>query len=293
VRLHPDGTADVLTGTQDLGTGARTILAQVAAESLGMRVEQVRVVLGDTERTPYTGNSWGSMTTPSVAPAVRMAAEEARARLLEAAAEMLGCRPDELEARNGMIDKRDCTQHIAIADVTKRLGHVMIMGHGSRGPNQPGVAFMTFGVHFAEVEVDAPTGVVRVVRIVAVHDAGRILNPLLAGSQLEGGIIQGVGLALFEERVVDEMLGASLAVGMHDYKIPTMADIPAIDASFVPAVDTIANHVGARGLAEPPIIPVAPAIANAVADALGVEVNELPLTPWRVLAAMRRGGDAP
>jgi CO/xanthine dehydrogenase Mo-binding subunit len=89
------------------------------------------------------------------------------------------------------------------------------------------------------------------------------------------------------------MLGASLAVGMHDYKIPTMADIPAIDASCLPAVDTIANHVGARGLAEPPIIPVAPAIANAVADALGVEVNELPLTPWRVLAAMGPGGGAP
>ena len=289
VRLHPDGTVDVLTGTQDLGTGARTILAQVAAEALGARVEQVRVVLGDTERTPYTANSWGSMTTPSVAPAVRMAAEDAKMRLLEAAAEMLGCRPDELDARNGTIDKRDCTQHIAIAEVTKRLGHVMIMGHGSRGPNRQGVALMTFGVHFAEVEVDVATGVVRVVRLVAVHDVGRVINPLLAGSQLEGGILQGLGFALYEERVVDEHLGASLAVGMHDYKIPTMADVPAIDASCLTAADTIANHVGARGLAEPPVLPVAPAIANAVADALGVEVNELPLTPWRVLGAIDPG----
>jgi xanthine dehydrogenase YagR molybdenum-binding subunit len=163
----------------------------------------------------------------------------------------------------------------------------MIMGHGSRGPNRPGVAFMTFGAHFAEVEVDVSTGVVRVLRVVAVHDAGRILNPLLAGSQVEGGILQGLGFALFEERVVDESTGASLAIGMHDYKIPTMADVPGIDVAFAGSGDTVANHVGARGLAEPPIIPIAPAIANAVADALGAEVNELPLAPWRILASMR------
>jgi xanthine dehydrogenase YagR molybdenum-binding subunit len=286
VRLHPDGTADVLTGTQDLGTGARTILAQVAAESLGMRLEDVRVVLGDTERTPYTANSWGSMTTPSVAPAVRAAAEDARRHLLEAAAEMLGCRPDDLVSRNGMIDRRDCTAHLRIADVTKKLGHVMIMGHGSRGPNQRGVGLMTFGAHFAEVAVDVETGIVRVLRIVAVHDAGRIINPVLAESQLHGGILQGLGFALFEERVLDERLGMQVNTGLHDYKIPTMADLPAIEAFFVGDVDVAANPVGARGLAEPPIIPVAPAIANAVADALGVEPAELPLTPWRVLGLL-------
>jgi xanthine dehydrogenase YagR molybdenum-binding subunit len=287
VRLQPDGTVEVLTGTQDLGTGARTIIAQVAAEALGARVEDVRVILGDSERTPYTGNSWGSMTTPSVAPAVRMAAEDARRHLLEAAAEMLGCAADDLTARNGMIDKRDCTQHVAIAEVMKRLGHVMIMGHGSRGPNPSGAGLMTFGAHFVEVEVDAETGIVRVVRIVAAHDVGRVLNPKLAESQLEGGILQGVGFALFEERVIDSALGVPLTVGMHDYKIPTMADLPRIDAFCIDAVDTVANHVGARGLAEPPIIPVAPAIANAVADALGVELCEIPLTPWRVLQALR------
>lgn len=290
IRLHPDGTADVLTGTQDLGTGARTILAQVAAESLGMRLEDVRIVLGDTERTPYSGNSWGSMTTPSVAPAVHMAAEDAKRHLLEAAAELLDCQPDELVARNGMIDKRDCTAHIPIAEVTRKLGHVMIMGHGSRGPNARGVGLVTFGAHFAEVEVDVETGVVRVVRLVAAHDAGRIINPLLAESQLQGGILQGVGLALFEERVLDEPLGLPLNNGLHDYKLPTMADVPRIEAFFVGDADPVANTVGARGLAEPPIIPVAPAIANAVADALGVEVEEIPLVPWRVLGAVTSDG---
>lgn len=286
VRIHPDGSVDVLTGTQDLGTGARTIFAQVAAEALGARLADVRVILGDTERTPYTGNSWGSMTTPSVAPAVRMAAEEARERLLEAASETLGVPPERLRIRDGMIMATEVREPVPIADVTRQLGDVTITGHGSRGPNAQGVAFMTFGAQFAEVEVDTWTGTVRVVRLTAVHDAGRVLNPRLARSQLEGGILQGIGLALFEERVIDPRSGRSLTTGMHDYKIPTMADTPAIDASCLDAVDVTANEVGARGLAEPPIIPTAPAIANAVADALGgAPVDDLPLAPWRVLAA--------
>ena len=286
VRIHPDGSVDVLTGTQDLGTGARTVLAQVAAEALGARLENVRVTIGDSERTPYTGNSWGSMTTPSVAPAVRMAAEEARERLLEAAAETLGSEPARLSIRDGMVIPDDGSSPVPISGVTGQLGDVTITGHGSRAPNARGTAFMTFGAQFAEVEVDTWTGNVRVVRLTAVHDAGRILNPLLARSQLEGGIIQGIGLALFEERVIDRRLGVSLATGMHDYKVPTMADLPEIDATFLDSVDTTANPVGARGLAEPPIIPTAPAIANAVANAIGVAVNDLPLAPWRVLAAL-------
>lgn len=146
---------------------------------------------------------------------------------------------------------------------------------------------MSFGAQFAEVEVDIETGVVRVLRIVAAHDAGRIINPLLAESQLNGGILQGLGFALFEERHLDPNSGRPLNPSLHDYKIPTMADLPAIDAFCVAGSDTIANHVGARGLAEPPIIPTAPAIANAVANALGVEVRELPMTPWRILGALR------
>jgi xanthine dehydrogenase YagR molybdenum-binding subunit len=145
---------------------------------------------------------------------------------------------------------------------------------------------MTFGAQFAEVEVDLDTGVVRVLRIVAAHDAGRIINPTLAESQLEGGIIQGLGYALFEERVLDRRLGLVMNPTIHDYKIPTMADIPLIDAFFVAGADPVANHTGARGIAEPPMIPAAPAIAAAVSDAIGADVTEIPLTPWRVLAAI-------
>lgn len=286
VRLNGDGSADVLAGSQDLGTGTRTILAQVAAEALGHRLDAVRAIIGDTGATPYAGNSWGSMTVASLTPAVRMAAVDARNALLDAAAGLLNAPKDALDTVDGRVVVRDTDRGMSFGDVTAKLGNVMIQGHGSRGPNPQDAGIVTTGVQFAEVEVDTVTGVVRVLRIVAVHDAGRIVNPTLAESQLEGGIIQGLGFALFEERMLDARMGLPLNVGLHDYKIPTLADIPAIDGVFLPGADVKANHVGVRGIAEPAIVPTAPAIAGAVADALGVEVNELPMTPWRVLAAL-------
>jgi xanthine dehydrogenase YagR molybdenum-binding subunit len=180
----------------------------------------------------------------------------------------------------------DDDRQLTIADIMKKLGNVMIMGQGTRGPNTQGIGLMSFGVQFAEVEVDLETLAVRVVRLVAAHEVGRVINPLLAGSQLEGGILQGLGYALFEERVLDGGTGRPVNPSLHNYKVPTFSDAPVIDAFCVDSVDTKANPLGARGLAEPPIIPTAPAIANAVADALGVEVNEIPLTPWRLLEAL-------
>ncbi len=253
VRISSDGSADVMVGTQDLGTGIRTLVRQVVAEVLGVDLARVRASIGDTAHTPYTNNSWGSITTPSVLPAVRMAAIDAKAQY------------DEAKATGAP------------------LGQMQFVGRGSRGPNPDGTGIATFGVQMCEVEVDITTGVVRVVELVAVHDAGRIVNPTLAQSQLEGGIIQGLGYALFEERVLDAATGRTLNAGLHDYKVPTFADVPAIAAWCVGGADVQANHVGARGLAEAPIIPTAPAIMNAVADALGVAPDALPLTPWRVL----------
>jgi CO/xanthine dehydrogenase Mo-binding subunit len=294
VRMNPDGTVDVLTGSQDLGTGARTIFAQIAAEALGADVNNVRTTLGDTERLPFTGNSWGSQTTASVGPAVRMAAEDARARLFDAAAQLLGVSPDALESRGSVVriregrEPRAESRELSFAAIGEQLGDVMIIGQGMRGPNAENTALFTFAAQFAEVEVDVETGRVRVLRFVAAHDSGRIINPRLAESQIEGGVIQGIGYALFEERVLDESLGVPLNPTMHDYKIPTLPDLPRIETVFVPGSDTVANHTGAKGLAEPPIIGVAPAIANAVRDAIGVEVTELPLSPWRVASALAR-----
>jgi xanthine dehydrogenase YagR molybdenum-binding subunit len=288
VRVNPDGTIDVLTGTQDLGTGSRTILAQIAAESIGARLADVRTVLGDTERTPYAGNSWGSITTASVGPAVRVAALQARERLLDAAAELLDVDVHRLAARASVVHVAGEERTLSFAQIGRKLGDVMIIGQGSRGANPPDTAIAAFAAQFAEVEVDIETGRVRVLQITSAHDSGRIINPTLAESQLEGGIIMGLGYALFEERVLDTRLGVPLNPTTHDYKIPTIADVPSIDAFFVQSADVVANHTGARGIAEAPIIPTAPAIANAVSDALGVEVAEIPLTPWRVLETARR-----
>ena len=143
---------------------------------------------------------------------------------------MLDTTPDLLEARDSRITVRDTDRGMAFADVCKRLGNIMIYGKGSRGPNPQNTAINTFGVQFAEVEVHLDTGVVNVLRIVAAHDAGRIINPTLAESQLEGGILQGMGYALTEERVLDRRLGMVMNPSLHDYKIPTMADVPRIDA---------------------------------------------------------------
>ena len=288
VRINRDASIEVLTGAQDLGTGSRTALAQIAAETLGARIDDVRTVLGDTERLPYAPNSWGSMTTASVGPAVRVAALEARHRLLEAAAGMLDADIERLDATESVVSVRNTDRSLHFNEITERLGDVMIIGQGSRGPNPDKTAIAAFGAQFAEVEVDVETGAVRVLRIVSAHDSGRIVNPTLAESQLEGGIIQGMGYALFEERVLDARLGVPLNPTMHDYKIPTMADVPSIDAFFVGGADVVANHIGSKGLAEPPIIATAPAIANAVANAIGVEVLEIPLTRWRVLEALSK-----
>ena len=290
VRLNRDGSIDVLTGSQDLGTGSRTIFAQIAAEQIGARADDVRTVLGDTERLPYAPNSWGSITTASVGPAVRVAAEEARRVLFDAAAAMLDADPTSLESSESVIRVRGSNRAMSFGAVCDKLGEVMISGHGSRGANPANTAISAFGAQFAEVEVDTETGQVRVVRIVSAHDSGRIINPTLATSQVEGGVIQGIGYALFEERLLDERSGAPVNPTMHDYKIPTMADIPIITTIFVGRADVVANHTGAKGLSEPPIIGVAPAIANAVANAIGAEVTEIPLTPWRILGVLTPAG---
>jgi xanthine dehydrogenase YagR molybdenum-binding subunit len=288
VRINRDGTALVATGTQDLGTGSRTILAQIAAEVLGLELSQVRVVLGDTDAGPYAGNSWGSMTTASVGPAVRMAADDARRLVCEVAAALIGVSPDRMTLRRGRVRVRGGRKSIAIERVTEHLGNIMIVGRGHRGPNPESVTVASFGAQAAEVEVDIETGVVRVLRIVAAHDCGRVINPELAESQLHGGIIQGLGYVLFERLVQDPTRGTVLNAGLHDYKIPTLVDVPSIDARVISHGDPMANHTGAKGLAEPPIIPTAPAVANAVYDALGVQPTSLPLTPATVLELIKK-----
>ena len=170
--------------------------------------------------------------------------------------------------------------------MTGKLGNATIDGSGTRGPNPDGYRVNTFGCQIAQVAVDPGTGVVRVDRIVAVHDVGRIVNPLTAASQVEGGVVQGLGYALTEELRVDPTTGMPVNGHLDDYKVPTIADTPEIVVDFVDLPDENLPNLGAKGLGEPPIVPTAAAIANAVAHATGRRATALPLTPARVLEAL-------
>jgi xanthine dehydrogenase YagR molybdenum-binding subunit len=292
VKLLPDGTAEVLVGVQDIGTGTRTVLAQVAAEELGLPIDAVRVVIGDTLPTPYGPTSGGSVTLASTTPAVREAAHQALTEFLALAAYMLDV-PDapaeEFIVSDGAITYRqNVDMRIRFAEVAAKMDGYTVVGNGGRGPNPEDKAINTFGAHFAEVEVNVETGQVCVLRIVAAHDIGRVVNPLTAISQVYGGVTMGLGFALTEERVIDHNTGLQLTANLEDYKVPVVTDLPEIDVVFVGEADPEANPVGSKGLGEPPIVPPAAAIANAVSDALGVRITELPITPDRVLRALAR-----
>jgi CO/xanthine dehydrogenase Mo-binding subunit len=286
VRLGSDGVATVVTGIQDLGTGTLTVARMVAAEELGLPLEQVRVTGGDTKPNVYGPHSGGSGTLAGSAPAVRAASAKVRRKLLELAAGVLEIPVFELEIEGGRIRTRDRGVDRPYTDVTERLGVSTLEGSGMRGPNPDSHLVNTFGCQIAQVAVDPGLGTVVVEKIWAVHDVGRILNPLGASSQVEGAVLQSVGYAISEERIVDPTIGTPVNATFDDYKVPTIADAPEIIVDFVEVPDPIATSVGSRGLGEPPAIPTAAAIANAFAHATGRRAKALPLTPARVLETL-------
>jgi xanthine dehydrogenase YagR molybdenum-binding subunit len=286
VRLDVDGRARVVTGIQDIGTGTLTAARLIAAEEIGLRPEEVQVSGGDTAPNLYGPTAGGSMTTPSVLPAVRSAAGKVRKTLLQLAADVLEIAPGDLVAREGRIRSLDGAVDIAVAEITEKLGDATIDGSGSRGPNPDGFEVHTFGCQIAQVAVDAAVGEVRVERVVAVHDVGRIVNRLGAESQVEGGVLQGMAFALTEELVVDPTTGVPVNATLDDYKLPTIVDTPEIVIDFVDLPDENLPNIGAKGLGEPPIIPTAAAIANAFAHATGRRCRALPMTRARVLEAL-------
>jgi xanthine dehydrogenase YagR molybdenum-binding subunit len=286
LRLNADGTVEVRIGTQDIGTGAKTALAQIAAEVLTLPVGKVRLSLGDTDY-PYAPLSAGSQTIASCGPAVRLAAEDARSHLADAAASLLEASPNEIRLESGRFSVVGVPDRgVTIAEITAKAGNFTIVGHGHRPANPDGVTIRTFGAQFAEVEVDSETGQVTVLRIAACHDVGRVINPLQYESQVQGGVIQGVGLALCEEHQMDPDSGTPLDLGFDAYAIPRIHHMPQITSLAVGRPDP-ANNIGVKGAGEPPIIPTPAAVANAVSNALGVRMTDLPLTPAKVSRAIR------
>jgi CO/xanthine dehydrogenase Mo-binding subunit len=286
IRLGADGRAQVVTAMQDIGTGTRTAMAQIAAEELGIPVEHVRVSLGDSARGPFASISAGSSTIPSMGPAVRSAAADAKRQLIEIAAQRFHLEERVLDIKNGQIVSSDGSSW-PLTEITGLLEDGQILGKGARGPNPAGMQVLTFGVQVAEVAVDVETGEVRVDKIVAIHDVGRVINKLGASSQVEGGIIQGVGHTLSEERIVDPATGSILTRTLDAYKMPTIADVPEIVTELVDIPDPHLTNLGSKGLGEPPIIPTAAAIANAIRDATGADVRSLPISREEMLRALR------
>ncbi|HEX2045524.1 MAG TPA: xanthine dehydrogenase family protein molybdopterin-binding subunit [Gaiellaceae bacterium] len=286
VRVGSNGNAVVVTAMQDIGTGTRTAMAQIAAEELGLPLERVRVELGDSARGPYAVISGGSSTVSSMGPAVRAAAGDAARQIREIAAQRYQLEERVLSLRDGRVVSANGGSW-PLEEVTGLLGDAQILGKGARGPNPTGMRVLTFGIQVAEVAVDVETGEVRVERVAAVHDVGRVVNPLGAASQVEGGVIQGLGHTLSEQRLLDPATGEVLTQTLDAYRVPTIADVPEIAVELVDVPDEHLTNLGAKGLGEPPIIPTAAAVANAIRDATGADVRSLPIDREEMLRALR------
>jgi CO/xanthine dehydrogenase Mo-binding subunit len=288
VKINPDGTATVISGTQDLGTGTRTALTQIAAEELRLPMEKISVEIGDTQLAPYAPISAGSMTLASVGPAVRFAAHDARQQLLDVAAQALQVPRDSLEMQDGLLHSPALSSPVVLSDVLSDVRNFMVIGKGGRSPNPEGLHVNTFGAQFVHLAVDTETGEVRIEKIAAVHDSGRVVNPLTLSSQIEGGVLLGMGFGLLEQRIVDRNTGVVVNGNLEDYKVATIQDVPEMVQEMVDRPDPQANNVGAKGVGEPPVIPTPAALANALADALQVRIRELPITKDKILMTCKR-----
>jgi xanthine dehydrogenase YagR molybdenum-binding subunit len=287
VQLRDDGTARVACGTQDIGTGTYTILAQLASQKTGVPVDRVEVALGDTS-LPEGPLSGGSMATGSVVPAVFAAADNAIASLLTVATSTPGSpfekrKPDELAFEDGrvLVKAGGAATAVPFADVLRRANLRLVTGSGKSeatfGNPKPRFSTHSFGCHFVEVTWQPEIARLRVSRVVTVMDAGRILNPLAGRNQIEGAVVMGIGMALLEHTSYDRETGAPINSNLADYVMAVNADVPPIDVHFLDFPDKEINALGARGIGEIGLAGIAAAITDAVHHATGVRVRELPV----------------
>jgi CO/xanthine dehydrogenase Mo-binding subunit len=309
VKINADGTGTIVTGAQECGTGAVMALPILAAEVLGMRPEEFRILYQDTDAGPYDGGASGSQTTFNNGRAVIAAATEVREQLLDLAADRLEANRADLELVDGTARvKGSHTSSVSIADLASQAADVgLLLGKGSgEPPPTPAVdvascvgrlgaesfAAPTFFTHAIRVKVDRDTGVVRVLEVAASHESGVVINPIGAAGQIHGGVAMGIGQALTEGVQLSDD-GRQRNAYLLDYKLQTVADVPPIHVEFVDAPSPNGGPKGLKGIAEPPCVPTPGAIANAITRAVGVRVNELPMTPERVWGAIAaKDGDA-
>jgi xanthine dehydrogenase YagR molybdenum-binding subunit len=293
--LHPDGSVEIKMGTQDLGTGTRTCILIVAADTLGIPMNAIQLRIGDTDY-PVSGGSGGSTTIGGVSSSTRRAAVDAREALFAKAAPVLKAEPADLECVNGRVRvKGDPSRSLTWKQACARMGAVphTFRGHNDSvaAKNNPDLTNSGVGgVQMAEVEVDTETGIVKVKKMVAVQDCGLIIDLKTAESQCLGAMIMGISYSLYEEKVMDDITGRMLNPNMEFYRLAGFSDIPELVVHMMTGKGYDERRV--IGLGEPPVISPGAAISNAVANAIGVRVPFLPLTPDRVLAALDRKAGA-
>ena len=286
VVVEKSGAIKLVTGLMDVGEGATTVLPQMAAEILGAEYDQVEAVFADSRGTPDAPITAGSTATFSTGTAVVQAANEVRESLMEIASAGLEAPVYDLDAALGWVFVRsDPSRRMALAEVALRMEGDSLSATASIIPGSTDHIVNSFGAHFVEVEVDTDTGRVRILRYVAAHDSGRIINPRAALNQAEGAVSQMLGFALSEELFTDNATGVTLNPGYLEHKSPTIQDYPDIEVIFADIVDPV-GPLGAKGLGEVPSVGPAPAIANAIYNATGVRLRRTPFTPDRVLAAL-------
>jgi CO/xanthine dehydrogenase Mo-binding subunit len=285
IRVNPDGTAHLLVGVTDIGTGAKTTMAIIAAEALGIPLNQIQLTNGDTDVTPYSVGESGSRTTSFTGPAVIAAAEDVRRQIFALAAGQLKVKAEELDLRDGEVFvKTNPAQKLPLARVVARAGE--LIGRATTNPEFKGVEGKSFAAHFAEVEVDTWTGHVKITRYVAAHDSGTILNRLPAESQIMGGVVQGIGMAFTEELITDRLTGIPINPNYRDAKVPTHLETPEVEVIFIEHYDPY-GPFGGKVVGEPPITAAVATVANAIFNATGRRFKELPITPDKIVRAVR------
>ncbi len=301
VKVDDFGRVTVLTGATEIGQGSDVVVVQIVAEELGIRPEEITIVNDDTAVTPWDVGVHASRTTFIAGNAALRAARQVKAQILETAEELLGASAAELELRDGYVRIREAPeQRIPFDKVVRarhfRQGGQVIIGHGwydphneMLGPDGKGNISATygFGAQAVEVEVDVETGKVRPLRVVSAHDVGRAINPMYVEGQIEGGTVMGLGYALSEHLQVHE--GRVLNLTPFDYRMPTIMDAPPIETVII-ETDDPEGPFGAKGVGEMGTNPTAAAVANAIYNAIGVRINSLPITPEKVLRALKERG---
>ena len=289
IKISEDGIVTLITPAVEIGQGAVTAMAQIAAETLGLRLDQITVVTDDTNLTPYDLGAWGSRTSFVCGNAAKAAAESARREVVEAAARMLNVAPEEIQIAEGQIwaesNPKKTVPFEQVANfAVQQLGHPLSGRGRYDDPIAPSISMdkgygdhviaYTFACQGAEVDVDIRTGKVKVEKLVAAHDTGKTINPLMAEGQIEGSLVQGLGYALTEQVLYRE--GKVLNASFRDYKTWTAVDVPPLEVILVESDDPN-GPLGAKGIGEPGLVPTAAAIGNAIFNATGQRFMSLPI----------------